>query len=115
MAWPSISRSFPQLLAFLVSVAVTVAVSSSALAQQGTGVIQGVVSDGISKAPLEGVVVTVTSPVLQGGEIGATDASGFYRVSNLPPGIYSLRFDRDGYLSSGAQPTSPCAPTSPCG
>ena len=97
MAWPAISRSFPWFLVLVISLST----ASSALAQQGTGVIQGVVTDGVTRAPLEGVVVTVTSPVLQGGEIAATDASGFYRVSNLPPGIYSLRFDREGYLSSG--------------
>jgi carboxypeptidase family protein len=69
-----------------------------ALAQTGTSVLQGVVNDASKKTPLEGAIVTVTSPALQVEQIAATDSSGFYRVPNLPPGKYLLRVDRDGYL-----------------
>src|SRR5215213_224779 len=97
MARAPVSRTFLAVFSLFALLLTT----GRARAQQGTGVIQGVVTSRFTRAPLEGVVVTVTSPVLQGGEIAATDATGFYRVSNLPPGIYGLRFDREGYLPGG--------------
>src|SRR6185436_8797853 len=70
--------------------------SSSAFAQ-GTGVLTGTIVDAATKKPLADVVVTATSPALQGEQTVVTDASGSYRIPNLPPGAYSLRVDRDTY------------------
>jgi len=79
------------------SVALTGLLASSVVQAQGTGVLQGKVLDAVTKAPLADVVVTATSPALQGEQILVTDASGYFRVPNLPPGEYTLRFDRDNY------------------
>src|SRR4029079_8849225 len=43
------------------------------------------------------VVVTATSPSLQGEQVVVTDGSGLYRVPQLPPGTYSLRFEKETY------------------
>src|SRR5262245_36942687 len=57
----------------------------------------GVVSDE-SGAVLPGVTVTATSPSLQVGRVTTlTDASGEYRLSNLPLGTYEVIYTIDGF------------------
>jgi outer membrane receptor protein involved in Fe transport len=68
------------------------------LAQQGIGAFTGTVIDFTSRRPLSGVLVTVSSPALQDQQLATTDGSGFYRIPNLPPGLYYIRFDKEGYL-----------------
>jgi hypothetical protein len=70
----------------------------SARAQQGAGALTGVVTDNTTGKPLDGVVVLVKSPNLQEEQITATDSSGFYRVAALPPGTYSIQFDKEGFF-----------------
>ncbi|UQA60458.1 TonB-dependent receptor [Polyangium aurulentum] len=53
----------------------------------------GTVIDALTRKPLPDVVVTVTSPALQGEQTVVTDASGNYRVPQLPPGEYMIRLD----------------------
>jgi hypothetical protein len=43
------------------------------------------------------VVVTATSPSLQGEQVVITDATGLYRVPQLPPGSYTLRFEKESF------------------
>ncbi|HEX8438825.1 MAG TPA: TonB-dependent receptor [Archangium sp.] len=69
----------------------------SALAQQGTSVLTGTVVDASNKQPVPDVVVTATSPNLQGEQIAVTDATGLYRLSQLPPGVYTLRFEKESF------------------
>jgi hypothetical protein len=66
-------------------------------AQTGTSVIQGKVISAETRAAIPDAIVTVNSPALQGGEVVITDASGFYRIPNLPPGVYTVHFDKDGH------------------
>ena len=68
----------------------------SALAQ-GTSVLLGTVTDASNRKPLEDVVVTATSPSLQGEQTVVTDKTGQYRIPQLPPGLYTLRFDGQGF------------------
>ena len=69
---------------------------STALAQSN-GVITGTVQDAASHSALPNVVVTATSPSLIGEQVVLTDGAGEYRVPQLPPGIYSLRFEREDH------------------
>ena len=71
--------------------------SSTALAQIGTSNLTGNVVDAATKAPVADVVVTATSPTLQGEQVVVTDATGLYRVPQLPPGTYTLRFEKETY------------------
>jgi hypothetical protein len=64
---------------------------------QGTSVLTGTVSDSSSGKAVEDVVVTATSPALQGEQIVVTDSSGLYRLPNLPPGTYELRLEKEGF------------------
>jgi hypothetical protein len=72
--------------------------ASPARGQQGAGALTGVVVDAGTGQVMPGVVVMVKSPSLQEEQIAATDDAGFYRIGNLPPGIYQINFDRDGYF-----------------
>jgi Ca-activated chloride channel homolog len=78
--------------------------ATPALAQ--TSFLVGTVSDASSKQPAAGVVVTATSPSLQGEQVVVTDASGYFRIPALPSGEYTLRFEKEGlqpYSRSGIQ------------
>jgi hypothetical protein len=70
---------------------------SPALAQEGVAVVTGTVVDAATKQPIPDVLVAVASPALQGEQLVLTDATGQYRIPNLPSGQYSMRLERDGY------------------
>ncbi|HMJ53923.1 MAG TPA: TonB-dependent receptor [Polyangiaceae bacterium] len=69
----------------------------AALAQQGAAVLTGTIVDAANKQPVADVVVTVTSPGLQGEQMVVTDSSGLYRIPALPPGVYTLRLEKEQY------------------
>ena len=72
----------------------------AAVARAQTGassVLTGNVVDASTHAPVGDVVVTATSPSLQGEQVVVTDATGLYRVPQLPPGTYTLRFEKETY------------------
>lgn len=71
-------------------------VSASAFAA-GSAVLTGTVIDAATNRPAPDVVVSVTSPSLQGEQVVVTDGSGQYRIPNLPPGTYTLRLDKEAY------------------
>jgi hypothetical protein len=66
-------------------------------AQQGAAVLTGTVVDAASKKPIADVVVTVTSPNLQGEQMVVTDSAGLYRVPGLPPGTYVVRLEKESF------------------
>ncbi len=84
----------PRLHSLLCCVLLLLAVPAPALADS---VIIGQVVSAEDKKPLHDVVVTATSPNLQGEQIVVTDAQGQYRIPKLPPGVYTLRFDREAF------------------
>ena len=69
----------------------------AALAQQGAAVLTGTVLDAANKQPVADVVVTVTSPSLQGEQMVVTDSVGLFRIPALPPGVYTLRLEKEQY------------------
>ncbi|RYZ33026.1 MAG: TonB-dependent receptor, partial [Myxococcaceae bacterium] len=68
---------------------------SAAFAQ--SSVILGTVINTEDKKPAADVVVTATSPNLQGEQTVVTDAQGNYRIPQLPPGTYTLRFEKETF------------------
>jgi outer membrane receptor protein involved in Fe transport len=60
-------------------------------------VVTGRVSDAATHQAVADVVVTATSPSAIGEQIVVTDASGTYRIPQLPPGIYTIRLEKEGY------------------
>jgi outer membrane receptor protein involved in Fe transport len=73
----------------------------SAIGQSGSvltgAVLTGTVVDASTHAPLQNVVVTATSPSLQGEQTMLTDETGTYRIPQLPEGTYALRFEREDH------------------
>ncbi|WP_164019153.1 YfbK domain-containing protein [Pyxidicoccus trucidator] len=71
------------------------------LAQPAAGtpssVIIGTVIDAQSRQPIADAVVTATSPALQGEQTVVTDAKGNFRIPQLPPGVYTLRFEKEQF------------------
>lgn len=62
---------------------------TAAFAQETTAGIQGTVKDP-SGAVVAGATVEVTSPALIGKKTAVTDAGGYFRFAQLPPGTYTL-------------------------
>lgn len=61
------------------------------------GSLMGVVLDAATQKPLEGATVTARGAQLVGEQSVVTDATGFFEMTMLPSGIYSLTVSRDGY------------------
>jgi outer membrane receptor protein involved in Fe transport len=68
-----------------------------AQAQLGNGTLTGKVVDASTHRVVPDVVVTATSPSLQGEQTVLTDKTGAFRLPNLPPGVYSLRYEVETY------------------
>jgi hypothetical protein len=82
--------------ALVLSLLVALLLVSAAFAQETTGGLQGVVKDPqglvVSKATVE-----VSGTKLIGVKKVETDASGYYRFANLPPGDYVLTVTAQGF------------------
>lgn len=76
-----------------LAMALLVLVAATAMAQT-TGTLSGnVTSDG---TPMPGVLVTASSPSLQGERTAYSDGNGNYTIGALPPGRYQVRFEISG-------------------
>ena len=68
-------------------------------AQNPTGTLTGTVVDN-SGAALPGVTVTATSPNLQGQRSTQTGGNGGYKLAFLPPGVYSITYELEGFKTA---------------
>ncbi len=65
-----------------------------------TASIEGVATDPTGGA-LPGVAVTLTSPALQVGQMAdVTNVEGHYRFTQLPVGVYQVKFELSGFQST---------------
>jgi hypothetical protein len=80
-------------------VALTVLLSGLAIAQVQTGSILAKANDA-QGAVVPGVTVTISSPVLVSGTMtSTTDAGGACRFPSLPPGVYAVKMELQGFQS----------------
>jgi Carboxypeptidase regulatory-like domain/TonB dependent receptor-like, beta-barrel len=84
-------KAFAHVLLFLLAV-----LPAAALAQSPTGTISGQVTDPQGRV-VAGVTVTATSPNLQGEAKTTTTPNGDYIFKLLPPGVYTLSFEKSGF------------------
>ncbi|MFP2904726.1 carboxypeptidase-like regulatory domain-containing protein [Pyxidicoccus sp. 3LFB2] len=76
--------------------------SAPAWGYDGHGVLMGTTlgaegETGQSLKILPGVTVTVISPSLMGERSVESDENGFYRLAQLPPGVYTVVYEHEGY------------------
>jgi hypothetical protein len=83
-------------LLFLALLALLTA--ATAVAQTGEGSLRGYVKDEQGGA-LPGVTITATSPQLIQSATAVTDEQGYYRLNNLPPGIYAIAAELTGFAA----------------
>ena len=67
--------------------------SSIANAEAGTGSISGIVVDGVSKAPLNGVLVSIKGT----SSYATSDDTGYFVITDVPAGRAVLDVARIGY------------------
>jgi hypothetical protein len=67
-----------------------------AFAQTVNGSIRGYVKDATGAA-LPGIIVATSTPAAAGARSTVSDASGFYRLQNLPPGDYTVTAEQPGF------------------
>ena len=63
-----------------------------------TGAIVGTIADE-EGTPLPGVTVTLSSPKIMGERVFVTDADGQYRFPALPPGLYAVKAELQGFAT----------------
>ncbi len=73
----------------------------SPIIAQKIATVKGSVKSASSKAPLIEAVITLSSPALEGSKIALTDSTGNYKITGLPPGVYSITFEMEGFKTSG--------------
>jgi hypothetical protein len=79
------------------TLSLTAVVFASLVQAQTTSVLTGTVTDATTGKPLSDVVVTATSPALEGERSIVTSAAGTFRILELSPGTYSMRFSKPSY------------------
>ncbi len=90
----------------LMIVGVLLLFSLSASAQTRTGRILGQVID-VEGLPIPGVTITASSDALMGGSRTAvTGDTGAFRFAAMPPGVYSVRADLNGFRSQTIEEVS---------
>ncbi len=81
-------------------------------AQNPTGELMGRVTDSTG-GTLPGVTVTVTSPALQGSRTATTSGNGDYKIPFLPPGLYQVTYQLDGFQTTVREVKLSAAQTTP--
>jgi hypothetical protein len=79
-----------------VSLVCLLGMSTVAAAQTGAGSLRGYITDE-QGASIPGVTVTARSEVLIVPVSSVTDAAGYYRLINLPPGTYEVTAELTGF------------------
>jgi hypothetical protein len=66
---------------------------------QTTSTMIGKITDASTNKPVEGAVVVVKSPALQGEQVATSDGDGRYIITLLPPGVYEIHVEATGFKS----------------
>ena len=64
------------------------------------GVLNGYVTDAVTKKPLSGVIVSATVPGTNNLKEVLTDADGYFRFPELPASQVTVEFNKKGYQSA---------------
>jgi len=94
-----LSTKTRELLPVLIPMFVLLLFVGSLFAQETTGALQGTVKDP-SGAVVSNAQVVATSNILVGNKTTNTDANGYYRFANLPPGSYVITVTAKGFRTT---------------
>jgi len=89
------SQNFLWLLLLLFPLAL----SAKAGTGKVEGIVNGYVTDAVTKKPLPGVVVSATVPGSSNQTEVLTDENGYFRFVQLPGTQVTIQFDKKGYQS----------------
>ena len=81
----------------LLALSLPVVVFAKANTGKNEGVVQGQVTDAVTKKPLAGVTVSMTVTKSGTEKEVLTDSDGNFKISKLPGGDVSLVFEKKGY------------------
>ena len=81
----------------LLALSLPVVVFAKANTGKNEGVVQGQVTDAVTKKPIAGVVVSMTTSKSGGEKEVVTDSDGNFKLSKLPGGDVTLVFEKKGY------------------
>ena len=88
---------FKKLLLFLLIFPLALCVKAGT--GKRDGVLNGYVTDAITKKPLPGLTVLATVPGSSSSTEVLTDADGYFRFAQLPGSQVTVQFDKKGYQS----------------
>lgn len=81
----------------LLALSLPVVVFAKANTGKNEGVVQGQVTDAVTKKPIAGVTVSMTVTKSGTEKEVLTDSDGNFKISKLPGGDVSLVFEKKGY------------------
>jgi hypothetical protein len=81
----------------LLALALPVAIVMKANTGKNEGVVQGQVTDAVTKKPIAGVVVSMTGSKMNNEKEVTTDSDGYFKIGKLPGGDFSIVFEKKGY------------------
>lgn len=81
----------------LLALSLPVVVFAKANTGKNEGVVQGQVTDAVTKKPIAGVTVSMTVTKSGAEKEVLTDSDGNFKISKLPGGDVSLVFEKKGY------------------
>jgi hypothetical protein len=81
----------------LLALALPVTLVMKANTGKNEGVVQGQVTDAVTKKPIAGVVVSMTGSKMNNEKEVTTDSDGYFKIGKLPGGDFSIVFEKKGY------------------
>lgn len=81
----------------LLALSLPVVLFSKANTGKNEGVVQGQVTDAVTKKPISGVVVSMTASKSSTEKEVVTDSDGNFKIGKLPGGDLTLLFEKKGY------------------
>jgi 5-hydroxyisourate hydrolase-like protein (transthyretin family) len=81
----------------ILALCLPVALFAKANTGKNEGVVQGQVTDAVTKKPISGVTISITSTKGNGEKEVVTDADGNFRLGKLTGGDLTLHFEKKGY------------------
>src|SRR5688572_13934256 len=88
----------PRVFSKFLGICLFTLLSVPLIAQETTGGLQGTVKDP-TDALIPGATVEVSSPSLIGKMSSVSDSGGFFRISQLPSGVYTITVTAPGFAA----------------